>query len=31
MNENNTSSRTSVIPSPKQTPRGYRINTRKKH
>ena len=31
MNENNTSSRTSVIPSPKQTPRCYRINTRKKH
>ena len=30
MNENITSSRTSVIPSPKQTPRGYRSNTSKK-
>ena len=30
MNENNTSSRTSVTPSPKQTARGYRINTSKK-
>jgi hypothetical protein len=30
MNENNASSRTIEIPSPKQTPQGYRINTSKK-